>query len=56
MALIHGRYDVSCPAITPWRLHRAIPGSSLSIVEREGHGGPDMMEQTSQAIDRFLHE
>lgn len=52
--LIHGRYDVSCPAITPWRLHQAIPGSRLSIVEHEGHGGPLMMEQTREAIDSFL--
>jgi proline iminopeptidase len=51
--LIHGRYDVSCPAITPWRLHQALPGSRISIVEHEGHGGPLMMEQTREAIDAF---
>ncbi len=53
--LIHGRYDISSPAITPWRLHRAIPHSRLSIVEHEGHGGPLMMEQTREAIDAFAH-
>jgi proline iminopeptidase len=52
-ALIHGRYDVSGPAITPWRLHQAIPGSRLFIIEHEGHGGPMMMEQTRTAIDAF---
>jgi proline iminopeptidase len=51
--LIHGRYDVSGPAITPWRLHQAIPGSRLLIVEHEGHGGPLMMEQTCAAVDEF---
>lgn len=51
--LIHGRYDVSGPAITPWLLHRAWPGSELHIVETEGHGGTREMELTAAAIDRF---
>jgi proline iminopeptidase len=51
--LIHGRHDVSGPAITAWQLHQAIPGSRLSIVEQEGHGGPLMMEQMRDAIDVF---
>ena len=51
--LIHGRYDVSGPAITPWLLHRAWPGSRLQIVEAEGHGGELEMELTAQAIDGF---
>lgn len=51
--LIHGRHDISGPAITPWRLHTAWPGSRLEIVETEGHGGPIEMELTTQAIDAF---
>src|SRR5690606_7505892 len=51
--LIHGRYDVSGPAITPWRLHQAWPGSRLEIVESEGHGGQIEMELTTEAIDGF---
>jgi proline iminopeptidase len=51
--LIHGRYDVSGPAITPWRLHQAWPSSELHIVETEGHGGECEMELTTAAIDRF---
>ena len=51
--LIHGRLDVSGPAITAWQLHRAIPESRLSIVEDEGHGGPVMMEQMCAATDAF---
>jgi proline iminopeptidase len=42
--LIHGRLDVSGPAITPWRLHRAWPDSELIITETEGHGGEVMVE------------
>lgn len=51
--LIHGRHDISGPAVTPWRLHRAWPGSELHIVEDEGHGGEHQMELTAAAIDRF---
>ncbi len=51
--LIHGRRDISGPAITPWRLHNAWPGSQLRIVETEGHGGAIEMENTTQAIDAF---
>ena len=53
--LIHGRRDISGPAITPWMLHRAWPGSQLHIVEHEGHGGVQEMELTREAIDRFAH-
>ncbi|MFS0734267.1 prolyl aminopeptidase [Microbacterium sp. 1P10UB] len=52
--LIHGRYDISGPAITPWLLHRAWPGSELIIVEDEGHGGEKEMERTSRAIDAMV--
>jgi proline iminopeptidase len=37
--LIHGRGDVSGPAITAWELARAWPGSELIIIEDSGHTG-----------------
>lgn len=52
-ALVHGRRDVSGPAITPWRLHRAWPASTLTVVEDEGHGGPRQVEVLSSALDGF---
>lgn len=51
--LIHGRHDISGPAITAWRLHRSWPGSRLQIVETEGHGGEIEMKLTTEAIDGF---
>jgi proline iminopeptidase len=48
--LIHGRRDISGPVITPWRLHQAIPGSQLEILEDEGHGGPSMWERVRLAL------
>lgn len=51
--LVHGRRDISGPVITPWRLHRAWPGSELHVVESEGHGGDREMELTAEVIDAF---
>jgi proline iminopeptidase len=51
--LIHGRHDISGPAVTPWSLHQAWPNSELIVVENEGHGGEQEMELTTDAISRF---
>lgn len=52
--LIHGRRDVSGPALTAWELHRAWPGSELILVEEEGHGGPLMVEHWGAAVSRMV--
>ncbi len=51
--LIHGRHDVSGPAVTAWRMHNGWPGSQLQIVEDEGHGGPKMMSLVTEAAVRI---
>ena len=51
--LLHGRHDISGPAITPWLLHRYWPASRLHIVETEGHGGPELMQRMRSACDDF---
>lgn len=51
--LVHGRRDISGPVETPWRLHRAWPGSRLEIVEEDGHGGPRSAGLTQEAMDAF---
>ena len=51
--LIHGRRDISGPAVTPWRLAQTWPGSVLHIVEHEGHGGAAEMELARAEIDAF---
>lgn len=50
--LIHGRRDVSGPAVVAWRLHRSWPGSELIIDEGEGHGGDAMVEAWCAANTR----
>jgi proline iminopeptidase len=50
--LIHGRRDVSGPAVVPWQLHRAWADSELIIVEPEGHGGESMRQSSCSANSR----
>ena len=50
--LIHGRRDVSGPAVIPWRLHQTWPGSELIIDEGEGPGGKAMVEAWTAANTR----
>lgn len=51
--LIHGRRDVSGPAVTAWMLHQRWSGSTLTIVEAEGHGGPESMAELTQAVEQI---
>lgn len=53
--MIHGRRDISSPAVTAWELHRNWPGSQLIIDDREGHGGPSMLERWRLANDSLLN-
>lgn len=41
--LIHGRYDVSSPLETAWRLSQSWTTSRLSVMEDAGHGGGDTL-------------
>jgi proline iminopeptidase len=50
--LIHGRRDVSGPAVVPWRLHERWPDSELIIIEGEGHGGEVMIRAWCDANSR----
>merc|ERR1712038_617320 len=35
--IVQGRYDVVCPAVSAWELHKAVPHSTLAIVADAGH-------------------
>lgn len=52
-ALIHGRRDISGPPATAYQLHRGLPNSTLTIIEDEGHGGPQQAEALTTALDAF---
>lgn len=53
--LIHGRRDVSGPAVVAWRLHRSWPGSELIIHEGDGHGGDAMVDTWCDANTRHAN-
>ena len=37
ITIINGRYDMICPPVTAYRLHKLLPKSKLIIVEEAGH-------------------
>ena len=43
--LIHGRPDLSCPAVTAWELAHAWPGVELLIDDHSGHMGSDVKRE-----------
>ncbi|MGH3904289.1 MAG: alpha/beta fold hydrolase [Pseudonocardiaceae bacterium] len=51
--LIHGRYDVSGPLDTAWRLHRAWPNSKLVVLDDAGHGEGSFTNELVGALDTF---
>jgi proline iminopeptidase len=53
--LIHGRRDISSPAVTAWELHQAWPESTLVIDEGDGHGGASMLERWRAANEDLVH-
>jgi proline iminopeptidase len=39
--IVQGRYDVICPPVSAYRLHKAWPGSQLKMIPDAGHGALD---------------
>ena len=37
LTIIQGRYDVVCPMISAWDLHRALPKANFEVVQDAGH-------------------
>lgn len=53
--LVHGRYDVLCPAETAWELSQAWPEARLKIVADAGHSAfePGITHELVTATDTF---
>lgn len=49
--LIHGRFDVSSPLDTAWRLSKAWTTSRLIVVDDAGHGGGHFQDEFQRALD-----
>jgi proline iminopeptidase len=53
--IVHGRYDMCCPATTAWELHEKWPEAEFQIVEGAGHAynEPGILHNLIKATDRF---
>jgi proline iminopeptidase len=47
LVMVNGRYDMICPPITAYRLHKKLPKSELVIVESAGHWMGDKPIETA---------
>lgn len=53
--IVQGRYDVVCPLVTAWELHRAFPEADFRVVPDAGHSAfePGTVHELVLATDRF---
>ena len=54
--IINGRYDLVCPMITAYQLHKALPSSTLTIVPDAGHSFREhgIMDAIVRAAEKLL--
>lgn len=53
--IVHGRYDMPCPARSAWDLHKAWPRAEFHLVEGAGHAfsEPGILDRLIRATDQF---
>jgi proline iminopeptidase len=53
--IVHGRYDVVCPVMNAWDLHRAWPEAELKIIRDAGHAATErgIADALVRATDSF---
>ena len=53
--IVHGRYDVVCPVMNAWDLHRAWPEAELKIIPDAGHAATErgIADALVRATDSF---
>jgi proline iminopeptidase len=54
-AIVHGRYDMPCPARYAYALHKAWPEADFELIEGAGHAysEPGILDALMRATDRF---
>lgn len=57
-AIVHGRYDMPCPAKYAYALHKAWSEAEFHLIEGAGHAWtePGILDQLVRATDRFAGE
>ncbi|MBX3595956.1 MAG: prolyl aminopeptidase [Rhizobiaceae bacterium] len=53
--IVHGRYDMPCPAKYAWLLHKAWPDAEFHLIEGAGHAysEPGILDRLIRATDQF---
>lgn len=53
--IVHGRYDMPCPARNAWELHKAWPDAEFYLIEGAGHAynEPGILDRLIYATDTF---
>ncbi|TGS45771.1 MULTISPECIES: prolyl aminopeptidase [unclassified Mesorhizobium] len=53
--IVHGRYDMPCPARYAWALHKAWPKADFHLIEGAGHAysEPGILDQLIRATDKY---
>lgn len=53
--IVHGRYDMPCPARYAWALHKAWPKAEFHLVEGAGHAysEPEILDRLIRAADKY---
>jgi proline iminopeptidase len=53
--IVHGRYDMPCPARYAWQLHKGWPDAEFFLIEGAGHAysEPGILDRLIYATDRF---
>jgi proline iminopeptidase len=56
--IVHGRYDMPCPARYAWALHKAWPEAEFHLIDGAGHAfsEPGILDQLLRATDRFAND
>lgn len=52
IVMIHGRYDVLCPAVSAWEIHKVHPNARLEILPQSNHS----FAADGQQARKFLYE
>lgn len=56
--IVQGRYDMCCPMVTAWDLHKAWPEAELRVIADAGHSfdEPGILDALIEATDAFASE
>ena len=56
--IVQGRYDVVCPMVSAWELHRAWPEAELRVIPDAGHAAsePGIIDALVESTDKFRNQ